>query len=37
MSLSMQQKFIWLMSKEESRIRTAVSRFILHSFDKRVN
>ena len=29
MLLSMQQKFIWLMSNEESRICKAVSRFIL--------
>lgn len=37
MLLSMQQKFIWLMSNEESRICKAVSQFILQSFDKRNN
>ena len=34
---TMQQKFKWLMSNGESRICKAVSRFILHTFDKRVN
>ena len=37
MLLSMQQKFIWLMSNEETRICKAISQFILQSFDKSDN